>query len=181
MGQIELKTYPDPCLRIKTKPVEHFDQELKNILKSMADIMYISQGIGLAAPQVGLGLSLFVIDIGEGLMNFINPEIIERSKKKSAMEEGCLSLPGALVNVGRPNEVKIRAQDENGEYFIKKFDELTAKAVQHEYDHLQGRVIIDYLDPIRRFLMMRKLARTKDQQKNKTCEVVCHVGKRTDE
>lgn len=177
MGHLELKTYPDPCLRIKTKPVEKFDQELEGILKSMVDIMYLSQGIGLAAPQVGLGLSIFVIDTGEGLEVFVNPQIAERSGDKSALEEGCLSLPGALVNVRRPATVRVRAQNGKGEYFIKRFDGLAAKAVQHENDHLNGKLIIDYLDPIRRFLAGRRLSGPKNAVNEKSCEVVCHVGK----
>jgi peptide deformylase len=176
--QIELKTYPDPCLRIKTKPVEQFDKTLKKALSVMADIMYTSQGIGLAATQVGLGLSLFVMDTGTGLINFINPQILEVSKEKSTMEEGCLSLPGVLVNVSRPTTVKIRAQNAKGEFFIKKFDDLEAKAVQHENDHLSGKLIIDYMDPVRRFLAKWKLASHKQDQSVKTCEVICHVGKK---
>ena len=178
MSILAIKTYPDPCLRIKTKPVEVFDDGFKGILRSLGDIMYASQGIGLAATQVGLGLSLFVIDIGEGLVNFINPEILEKSKEKSRMEEGCLSLPGITVNVARPEKVKVRAQDEEGEFFIKTYDGLIAKAVQHEIDHLSGKLIIDHLDPVRRFYVSRKLLKTKRSEMPKTCEVVCHVGKR---
>ena len=178
MSILDLKTYPDPCLRIKTKPVEAFTEELREILRSMVEMMYESQGIGLAATQVGLGLSLLVIDTGEGLINFINPSILEASKEKSKMEEGCLSLPGITVNVVRPEKIKVKAQDEEGEFFIKTYDGLIAKAVQHEMDHLSGRLIIDHLDPIRKFFAFRKLAKTKQREMPKTCEVVCHAGKR---
>ena len=178
MSTLDLKTYPDPCLRIKTKPVEAFTEELNETLCSMAEMMYTSQGVGLAATQVGLGLSILVIDTGEGLINFINPEILERSKEKSKMEEGCLSLPGITVNVLRPKKIKLRAQDEEGEFFIKTYDGLLAKAVQHEMDHLSGKLIIDYLDSIRRFFVFRKLVNTKQREVPKTCEVVCHAGKR---
>ena len=178
MSQLEIKTYPDPCLRIKTKPVEEFTPDLENTLRSMANIMYVNQGIGLAATQVGLGLSLFVMDAGAGLINFVNPEIIERSKERTVMEEGCLSQPGILVRVKRPSEVKVRAQNEKGEFFIKKFTGLEAKAVQHEIDHLQGKLIIDYLDPVRSFFARRRLAGFKRLQAAKTCEVVCNVGEK---
>ncbi|MBD3425941.1 MAG: peptide deformylase [Candidatus Omnitrophica bacterium] len=178
MEQLELKTYPDPCLRIKTKPVEQFDKDLDKILRVMADIMYVNQGIGLAAPQVGLGLSIFVMDTGSGLVNFINPQIIEVSDHKTSMEEGCLSLPGVLVNVSRPANVKVRAQDARGEFFIKRLDALEAKAVQHEIDHLAGKLIIDYLDPVRHFIAKFKLSTHKRKQHIKTCEVICHVGKK---
>lgn len=178
MSTLEIKTYPDPCLRIRTKPVEQFNQDIEKILRSMADIMYISQGIGLAATQVGLGLSILVIDVGEGLEKFINPMILERSRKKSSMEEGCLSLPGVMVSVARPERVKVRAQNEQGEFFIKTFDGLFAKAIQHEIDHLHGKLIMDYLDPIRYFIASRKLIGSGRKQVTKGCEVVCNVGRK---
>jgi len=167
---LKIKTYPDPCLRIRTGPVEQFTQDISKTLRSMADIMYVGQGIGLAATQVGLGLSVLVVDIGDGLTNYINPAILERSRKKSSMEEGCLSLPGIIVNVARPEEITVRAQDEQGEFFIRKLSGLAAKTVQHEIDHIHGRLIIDYLDPIRRFMAARKLAGLKRRQTGKTCE-----------
>jgi len=157
VSQLELKTYPDPCLRIKTKPVDEFDDSLKDVLRAMADVMYVNQGIGLAATQVGLGLNVLVVDVGDGLVNFINPVIMEKSRESSSMEEGCLSLPGITVNVSRPEEVKVRAQNEHGEFFMKKFDGLVSKAVQHEIDHLQGKLLIDYLNPIRYLFSVKKL------------------------
>ncbi|MDP8299513.1 MAG: peptide deformylase [Candidatus Tantalella remota] len=178
MIPLEIKTYPDPCLKIRTKPVEKFDNDFKELLRSMADMMYVGQGIGLAAPQVGLGLDFFVMDPGDGLLNVVNSEIVEVSKKRDRMEEGCLSLPGVTVSVARPAEVKIRAQDENGDYFIKKFEGLAAKVVQHEMDHLEGRLLIDYLDPIRRFIASRKLMKHRNNSVEKDCEVTCHVGKK---
>lgn len=174
MRHIELKKYPDPCLRIKTKPVEEFDSDLKNTLRMMADIMYDSSGIGLAATQVGLGMSVLVIDTGEGLINFINPVVLEHSKRKSSMEEGCLSLPNITVNVKRPEEIKVRAQNENGDFFIKKYDGIMAKALQHEMDHLEGKLIINYLDPIRYVFATRKLSKVSEEE-IKTCEVICNV------
>ena len=161
MRPLELKTYPEPCLRIKTKRVEKFDPELKDILKEMSDIMYSSNGIGLAATQVGLGLDIVIMDIGEGLKVFINPEVAESSKRNTMLEEGCLSLPGVTVEVPRPDQVKVRALDERGDAFINIYDGLMAKVVQHEMDHLLGKLIIDYLNPVRRFLAKRKLARLK--------------------
>jgi peptide deformylase len=175
---LEIKTYPDPCLKIRTKPVEKFDDDFRELLCSMVDMMYVGQGIGLAATQVGLGLNLLVMDPGDGLLNVVNPEIIEASKKRDTMEEGCLSLPGVTVSVARPESVKVRAQDENGDFFIRKFEGLAAKVVQHEMDHLEGRLLIDYLDPIRRFIACRKLVKHKNNSTEKDCEVTCHVGKK---
>lgn len=178
MSSLELKTYPDPCLRIRTKSVEQFTRNFKDILRLMADMMYVNEGIGLAATQVGLGLSVFIIDVGEGLMNFVNPVILEKSKEKSKLEEGCLSLPGVVVSIKRPKKIKVRAQNEKGEFFIKKFDGLTAKAIQHEIEHLYGKLIIDYLNPIRHFITTRKLIKVKHSGSGKACEVVCNVGRR---
>ncbi|MFH1847489.1 MAG: peptide deformylase [Candidatus Omnitrophota bacterium] len=172
-----VKKYPDPCLRIKTRQVDSFNGEIKKTLNLMADTMYLNQGIGLAATQVGLGSSFFVVDAGDGLISFVNPVIMERSKEKSTMEEGCLSLPGVTVNVRRPEKIKVRAQDKNGAYFVRNFEGLAAKAVQHEYDHLCGKLIVDYLDPIRYFLARRRLKSKKVKQTKRTCEVICHVGK----
>jgi len=178
MSNLEVKIYPDPCLRIRTRAIEEFGPDLKNILKNMADLMYFSQGVGLAAPQVGLGMRLMTIDIGGGLINFVNPIIVEMSDKKSNMEEGCLSLPGISVNVARPEKIKVRAQDENGDFFMKSFNGLYAKAIQHEVDHLNGKLIIDYLGPVRALLAKKKICSDKANRKEKTCEVVCHAGKK---
>jgi len=145
---MELKIYPDPCLKIKTKIVENFDDDLKKTLKLMTDFMYMHRGIGLAATQVGLGISAFVMDTGESLQVFVNPVITDKSQKKTRLEEGCLSLPGISVNVLRPEKITIRAQDSDGEFFVKNFEGLEAKASQHEMDHLEGKLIINYLNPI---------------------------------
>jgi len=173
---MEIKVYPDPCLRIKTKNVDKFNGDIAEILAEMTDVMYANQGIGLAATQVGLGLSVFVVDAGEGVISFINPVIEDVSKVKSKMKEGCLSLPNVTVNVARPEKVTVRAQDALGNFFIKDLKGLTAKAVQHEIDHLNGKLIIDYLDPIRYFMTVYSLKRARNKI-SKTCEVVCNDGK----
>ena len=167
MSSLDLKTYPDKCLRIKTRQVESFDAGLEDTLRAMADVMYLSQGVGLAATQVGLGLNILVIDAGDGLMHFINPEIVEKSREKSRMEEGCLSVPGITVNISRSKTVKIRAQNEKGEVFVRKFEGLISTALQHEMDHLHGKIIIDYLDPIRGFIASRKLKAYKRRNEEK--------------
>lgn len=179
MNPLALRTYPDPCLRIKTNPVDQFNTDISDTVKAMADIMYASGGIGLAATQVGLGLSMLVVDLGDELIEFINPEIVELSKNKTRMEEGCLSLPGVTVNVARPEKVKVRAQNKNGEFFIKKYDGLMAKALQHEMDHLDGKLLLDHLDPIRRFMVSKSLTGKHKKEAQKTCEVICNVRKRT--
>ncbi len=175
MDKLRLKPYPDPCLRIKTKPVEEFNGEVEDSLRSMADLMYLNGGIGLAATQVGLGLRLLVIDAGDELIKIVNPTIVEKSKEKDKMEEGCLSLPGIGVKVSRPVKVKVRAQDSGGKFFVRTFESLKAKALQHEIDHLNGKLIIDYLDPIRRLVFTRRAGLFRNKGTGKTCEVVCNA------
>jgi peptide deformylase len=161
---LELKTYPEQCLRIKTKKVEDFQKDLSGIIRQMIDIMYINNGIGLAATQVGLNESFLVMDAGEGAIPLVNPEIIEYSKEKSHMEEGCLSLPGVAVTVARSKEIAVKAQDEEGKEFTKKFSGLTATVVQHEMDHLNGKLLIDYLNPFKHMLAAAKLSRNKKKR-----------------
>ncbi|MBD3296815.1 MAG: peptide deformylase [Candidatus Omnitrophica bacterium] len=178
MSQLEIKTYPDPCLRIRTSEVSDFNMDIAETVRAMTDMMYVNQGIGLAAPQVGLGLNLLVMDPGDGPLVLVNPVITEKSKKRTRLEEGCLSLPGITVNVDRPEEITVRAQDEKGEFFLKSFSDLAAKVVQHEMDHLEGRMIIDYMNPVRHFFACRKLKkRDAGEQAKKTCEVVCDARK----
>ena len=176
MDKLKLKPYPDPCLRIKTKPVEKFNGEVEDALRSMADLMYLNGGIGLAATQVGLGLRLLVIDAGDELIKVVNPTIVEKAKEKDRVEEGCLSLPGVTVKVSRPVKVKVRAQDPLGNFFVRTFEGLQAKALQHEIDHLNGKLIVDYLDPIRRFVCTRRAGLLRNKGKSGTCEVVCSAG-----
>ncbi len=177
MRQIELKTYPDPCLRVKTRALGEVDNDLEDLLTRMTDLMYESGGIGLAAPQVGVGIRVFVMDTGSGSSVFVDPEIIESSPSKTTLEEGCLSLPGITVKVSRPEKISVRARDSKGEMFTKIYDGLEAKAVQHEMEHLEGRLIIDHLDPLRRFFVTRRLSGKYKDQESGRCEVVCCVRK----
>jgi len=162
LSKLELKVYPEKCLRIKTKIITDFNADLSNIAQSMSKLMYINQGIGLASTQVGLDVSLVVIDIGDGIKVFINPEIVEKAKKETVMEEGCLSLPKVIVKVFRPEEITIKYQDLKGNFFTNKYNGLMAKVLQHEIDHLNAKVIIDYLDPVRRFFVCNKLKYSKN-------------------
>ncbi|MGD2278625.1 MAG: peptide deformylase [Candidatus Omnitrophota bacterium] len=163
MSKLELKIYPESCLRRKTDSIKQFRDNLSEVLKTMSDIMYINNGIGLAATQVGLEGSFLVIDIGEGMMPFINPEILERSKKRIRMEEGCLSLPGVAVDVSRSEKIKVRAQNEKGESFVGEFAGLMARVIQHEVDHLNGKLIIDYMNPAKKVIAKWKLVREKSK------------------
>lgn len=136
----------DDILRKKCKRVSKIDDRLKTLINDMIDTMYDADGVGLAAPQVGILKRLFVIDVydGYGPRVFINPEILETDGSQVG-EEGCLSLPGRSEEVERPNYVKVKATNEKGEEFILEAEELLARAVCHENDHLDGRLYIDYV------------------------------------
>ena len=141
---LEIKKLPNTVLRKKCEPISEVGSAEKELFSKMADAMYKSQGIGLAAPQIGISKKIIVIDTGKGLLKMINPKILS-AKGKASMEEGCLSVPGNSVNVERSDEVTVSYLDENGKKCKKTFHDLTARVIQHEMDHLNGKLIIDYL------------------------------------
>lgn len=127
------------CLYKKCRPVERFDKKLSDLIDDMADTMYEADGVGLAAPQVGILRRVFVIDCGDGLVEMVNPEIIETSGEQGGME-GCLSFPGKHGYVVRPNHVRVQAYDRNGDLYEYEGEELFARAILHENDHLDGLI-----------------------------------------
>ncbi|MPQ42453.1 peptide deformylase [Clostridium tarantellae] len=135
----------DEILRKKCRTVDEINNRIKVLIKDMIDTMYNANGVGLAAPQVGILKRIFVIDVqdGNGVKVFINPEIIEKSGEYTDYE-GCLSLPGMQSEVSRAKKVKVKALDENGEEFILEGEDFLAKAIQHENDHLDGILFTDY-------------------------------------
>ncbi|WP_294350774.1 peptide deformylase [uncultured Clostridium sp.] len=137
----------DDILRKECKKVETIDKRLLTLIKDMTETMYDADGVGIAAPQVGILKRLFVIDVydGEGPRVFINPEILETSGEQNG-EEGCLSVPGVSEEVRRPNYVKVKATNEKGEEFILEGEELLARAICHENDHLNGVLFIDHVE-----------------------------------
>ena len=138
----------------KCRPVTDFNQKLWDLLDDMAQTMYKAQGVGLAGPQVGMLRRVFVIDVGEGILEFVNPEILETSGTQEGAE-GCLSFPGEYCMVERPNHVKVRAQNRMGEWFELEGEELLARAICHENDHLDGVV---FKDRMSRLLTEEELA-----------------------
>jgi peptide deformylase len=156
--------YPDKRLRQLAEPVTRFDAELASLLDDMADTMYAAPGVGLAAPQIGVSLRLFLVDVASGenepsdLRTFINPEIIE-SHGEVCYEEGCLSFPGIHEEVRRAERVKVRAQDAQGKLFELETDGLLAIAIQHEHDHLNGKLMVDHLSILRRRLVHRSMVK----------------------
>ena len=135
----------DEKLRKHCKPVEKFDLRLRILLKDMADTMYKAEGVGLAAPQVGILRRAVVVDVGDGLIELVNPEII-RTEGEQSGAEGCLSVPGRSGVVTRPNIVTVRAQNRNGEFFETTAEGFLARAFCHEIDHLNGILYVDKMD-----------------------------------
>jgi peptide deformylase len=157
----EIVKYPDPVLARRGEPVSVFDDKLKTLVEEMFESMYAAQGIGLAAPQIGLSQRLTVIDVSfkkdpEARIALINPEIIEREGEQYE-EEGCLSLPEIREKVKRAAKVKVRAQDTDGEWFEVEGEELLSRAFQHEIDHLDGVLFIDRLSRLKKDLLVRKI------------------------
>jgi peptide deformylase len=153
---LELKFYPDSILRKRTQLVKNFDEKLHQIFREMAQIMYKNKGVGLAGNQVGLDLSILVADAGDGLYKLVNPKIILKQGKE-IMEEGCLSIPGVCIKVKRAKKIKVQAQDEYGRALIIEADGLLSRILQHEIDHLQGKLIIDYLGFFKKILLKNKI------------------------
>jgi peptide deformylase len=163
----EIVKYPDPILQKPTEPVTEFDDELRLLVDDMFESMYAAQGIGLAAPQIGISKRLTVIDLSfkknpEEKIVLINPEIIHKEGKQNE-EEGCLSLPEIREKVSRAESVRVRAQDVTGKWFEIDGEELLARAFQHEIDHLEGILFIFRVSALKRDLLLRKIRK---MQKN---------------
>lgn len=155
--------YPDPRLRKVAEPVEVVDDTIRKLVDDMAETMYAAPGVGLAAPQIGESRRIFIMDIAKeeepsDLRVFINPEIVERHGE-IAWEEGCLSFPGAREEITRAERIRVRALDRDGKTFELVFEGLAAVAVQHENDHLDGKLMIDHLSLIRRRLLHREMSK----------------------
>ena len=157
---------PDPILRKKCEPLEKVDADLKKLMDDMLETMYAAPGIGLAAVQVGILKRLIVIDISKAEEKknpifLINPQIIYQSEETSVYEEGCLSLPGQYAEIERPAECTLKYIDYNGQEKELKADGLLATCVQHEVDHLNGILFIDYLSKLKKDMIIKKLVKQK--------------------
>ena len=164
----KILTEPDPILRKKCEPLEKVDVDTKKLMDDMLATMYAAPGIGLAAVQVGILKRLVVIDISKGEEEkkpifLINPQIIHQSKKTSVYEEGCLSLPGQFAEIERPAECAIQYIDYNGKEKDLKAEGLLATCIQHEVDHLNGILFIDYLSKLKKDMIIKKLVKQKKE------------------
>jgi len=162
MALLPILRYPDPRLHKVATPVTVFDEGLRTLIADMAETMYEAPGVGLAASQVDVHQQLVVIDITDAkdqLQVFINPVITWASEEKQVYDEGCLSVPGIYDGVERPAKVKVKAQDADGKTFELEADGLLAVCIQHEMDHLQGKVFVEYLSPLKRNRIKAKMVK----------------------
>jgi peptide deformylase len=160
MAVLDILRYPDPRLHTVAKPVSVVDDSIRNLVRDMAETMYAAPGIGLAATQVNAHLRVIVIDVSEtkdALQVFINPEIESASDERIEGDEGCLSVPGIYDGVERASKVTVRALDAQGEPFTLHAEGLLAVCIQHEMDHLQGKVFVQYLSRLKQGRIRNKM------------------------
>ena len=168
MSQRKIVIEPDPILRKESEPIEKVDNDLRKLLDDMLETMYAAPGIGLAAVQVGILKRLIVIDISKDKekknpLFLINPEIVSKSKNTSIYEEGCLSLPGHFAEIERPAECQINFLDYNGKKKEISAKGLLSTCIQHELDHLNGILFIDYLSKLKKDMIIKKLVKHKKE------------------
>ncbi|HTT11692.1 MAG TPA: peptide deformylase [Burkholderiaceae bacterium] len=167
MPLLQILEYPDPRLRKVARPVSTFDGRLRQLVEDMGRTMYAAPGIGLAATQVDVHECIIVIDISENkdrLRVFINPEIVWASEETALCEEGCLSVPGIYDEVRRPARVRVRFQDTDGKSHEMDCDGMLAVCIQHEMDHLTGKVFVDYLSSLKQERIRTKLKKRKSRE-----------------
>ena len=170
MALRKILLHPDPRLKKKCEPVTEVDDEMRVLMKDMLETMYEAPGIGLAAPQIGVLQRILVMDVvkeEDGVAQpymMANPEIIWESEETNTYEEGCLSIPDEFADVQRPAEVRVRYMDETGETREIDCDGLLATCVQHEIDHLNGKLFIDYLGPVKRSMITGRMKKRKKER-----------------
>jgi peptide deformylase len=160
MAVLDILRYPDARLHKVARPVDVVDDRVRSIVRDMAETMYAAPGVGLAATQVDVHERIIVIDVSDAkdaLLVLINPEILEASGERAVHEEGCLSVPNIYDEVERPERVTVRALNERGESFTLEADGLLAVCIQHEMDHLQGKVFVQYLSRLKQSRIKGKM------------------------
>jgi peptide deformylase len=167
MALLPILEFPDPRLRTKAQPVEQVDAALRKLIDDMFETMYAAPGIGLAATQVNVHKRVVVMDLSEDKSEprvFINPEFESLTEDMDQYQEGCLSVPGFYENVDRPQKVRIKAQDRDGTPYELIAEGLLAVCIQHECDHLNGKLFVDYLSSLKRDRIKKKLEKQHRQQ-----------------
>ncbi|UCG61536.1 MAG: peptide deformylase [Candidatus Zixiibacteriota bacterium] len=161
MAERPIVIFGDPVLREVSQPVEEFNQEVKDLVSDLTDTLKKARGLGLSAVQIGVLKRVFIVDLSAVDITakpqvFINPEIIE-SDGETEYEEGCLSFPGIYQKITRASKIRVRALDLTGQPFELEVEGLAARAIQHEYDHLEGKLFIDYLSPLAKTMLKGRL------------------------
>ena len=171
MTLLKILTAPDPRLKEKAVPVEKVDDDIRQLMDDMLETMYAAPGIGLAAPQVGVLKRVIVVDVADtkegeepNPIMLANPEIVKAAKEQSVYEEGCLSVPGFYEEVERPETCTVKGLNRDGEEVTIEAEGLLATCIQHEIDHLDGQLFIDYLSRLKRNMIVKKLSKEKKQQ-----------------
>ncbi len=168
MALRQILTEPNPILRNKSLPVEKVDKEVQELIDDMIETMYAAPGIGLAAIQVGIAKRVIVLDLSskeeiKKPMHFVNPEIITKSKNITTYEEGCLSVPGQFAEINRPDKCHVKYLDYFGKSQEMKAEGMVATCIQHEMDHLEGVLFIDYLSKLKKTMIVKKLSKQKKE------------------
>ena len=167
MAVLEILEFPDPRLRTEAKPVAEVTDETRSLIDDMFATMYAAPGIGLAATQVNVHQRIIVIDLSEEQRDpqvFVNPEISILDDTLGEYDEGCLSVPGFYETVNRPQRIEVTALDRQGERFTRELEGLLAICLQHEIDHLNGKLFVDYLSPLKRQRIRKKLEKSQRQR-----------------
>jgi peptide deformylase len=165
MAVLPILEFPDPRLRIRATPVSVFDAKLKQFVADMFETMYAANGVGLAATQVNVAQRVLVTDMSEGRtepLALINAQILEKEGSQ-VYQEGCLSFPGLYADVTRALKVKVKAQDVDGNEIVVDAEGPLAVCIQHEIDHLDGKVFVDYLSPLKRGMLLKRLEKARKQ------------------
>lgn len=160
---MEIVTYPEEVLRREADPIEDINQEIRDLADKMTEVMFREEGVGLAAPQVGVGKRLIVVNLEDDFHILINPEIVERSEEEEVREEGCLSVPGPEAPVSRSTKVVAKGVDLEGNEIELTREGMAARVFQHEVDHVNGKLFIDHLSEAERSLTLREY-RKKDEE-----------------
>ena len=173
MAKLEILEYPDDRLRTKAAPVVAVDDEVRTLVDDMLETMYAAPGVGLAAPQIGVMKRIFVMDVADKEappepVAMIDPQVVWASEETSTYEEGCLSIPEIYEEITRPARVRVKFLDRDGAEREAEFDGLGATCAQHEIDHLDGKLFIDYLGSVKRSLITQKMKKLKRERAKET-------------
>jgi len=161
---MDIVTYPEEVLRNKAEPIVEIDQEIRDLADKMTEVMFRAEGVGLAAPQVGVGKRLIVVNLDDEFHILINPELVERSDEEETSEEGCLSVPGPEAPVSRSRKIVVRGKDLEGNEVELSREGLAARVFQHEIDHVNGKLFIDHLSDAERSVTLKEYRKLKKEK-----------------